>query len=65
MAKKIRKDIDLTPKTIKKLQKLADADKRKLKPYMEKVLEDHSESQCTVCSDNGNGYCLECGRKMY
>jgi mRNA-degrading endonuclease RelE of RelBE toxin-antitoxin system len=44
MANKIRKDVDLTPKTIKKLQKLADDDKRKLKPYMEKVLEDHSES---------------------
>jgi mRNA-degrading endonuclease RelE of RelBE toxin-antitoxin system len=39
-----RKEVNLSNKTIKKLQKLADADKRKLKPYMEKVLEDHSES---------------------
>ena len=38
-----RKEVNLSNKTIKKLQKLADADKRKLKPYMEKVLEDHSE----------------------
>lgn len=37
----VRKDVDLTPKVIKALQKLADQDKRKLKPYMEKVLEDH------------------------
>ena len=45
MADKIRKDVDLTPKTIKKLKKLANKDKRKLKPYMEKVLEDHSEHE--------------------
>ena len=37
-----RKEINLSPKTIKRLQKLADADKRKLKPYMEKILENHS-----------------------
>jgi hypothetical protein len=41
MEDKKRKDIDLYPKTIQELQKLADSDKRKLKPYMEKVLEDH------------------------
>lgn len=40
---KTRKDIDLRPDTIRELQKLADADKRKLKNYMEKVLEDHIE----------------------
>lgn len=43
MKEKVRKDIDLSPKTIQELQKLADSDKRKLKPYMEKVLEDHVE----------------------
>jgi hypothetical protein len=42
MAKKVRKDVDLDPSTIVKLQKLADKDQRKLKPYMEKVLNDHS-----------------------
>ena len=40
-----RKDVDLTPQIIKELQKLADQDKRKLKPYMEKVLEDHVYSK--------------------
>ncbi len=43
MGEKIRKGIQLHPKTIQELQKLADSDKRKLKPYMEKVLEDHVE----------------------
>jgi len=40
-----RKEVELSPKTIRELQKLADKDKRKLKPYMEKVLEDHVERQ--------------------
>jgi len=39
-----RKEVNLSDKTIKRLQKLADKDKRKLKPYMEKVLDDHSHS---------------------
>lgn len=43
MKDKKRKEISLYPKTIQELQKLADDDKRKLKPYMEKVLEDHVE----------------------
>jgi len=45
MSDKIRKDIDLLPTTIIELQKLADKDKRKLKPYMEKVLEDHVDTE--------------------
>jgi len=39
----MRKDINLSEEVIKKLQKLADKDDRKLKPYMEKVLKDHTE----------------------
>lgn len=38
----MKKLIDLSLKTIKKLQKLADKDKRKLKPYIEKVLDEHA-----------------------
>jgi mRNA-degrading endonuclease RelE of RelBE toxin-antitoxin system len=40
-----RKEVDLSDKTIKRLQKLADKDKRKLKPYMEKVLDEHSDDK--------------------
>ena len=41
--KKQRKEILLDEKIIKVLQKLAKADNRKLKPYMEKVLIEHAE----------------------
>ncbi len=34
----MRKEIDLSELTLKKLQKLADQDGRKLKPYLERVL---------------------------
>lgn len=40
---KQRKEIVLDVKTIKTLQKLAKADNRKLKPYMEKVLMQHAK----------------------
>jgi mRNA-degrading endonuclease RelE of RelBE toxin-antitoxin system len=43
-----RKEVNLSEKTINKLQKLADKDKRKLKPYMEKVLEDHSDTKVFI-----------------
>lgn len=36
-----RKEVWLTPDIIKKLEAKARADKRDLKPYMEKVLSDH------------------------
>ena len=42
---KTRKNIDLEKEVIKDLQKLADADMRDLKPYMEKVLIDHSKKR--------------------
>lgn len=45
MKGKVRKDVDLTTETIGHLQKLAEKDKRKLKPYMEKVLEDHVDDK--------------------
>jgi hypothetical protein len=38
-----RKEIRLKKNVVVNLQILADADRRKLKPYMEKVLEDHSK----------------------
>lgn len=41
--KKQRKEIHLEEKTVKALTKLAKADNRKLKPYMEKILSDHAE----------------------
>lgn len=37
-----RKEVNLSNKTITKLQRLAEKDKRKLKPYMEKVLDEHA-----------------------
>lgn len=40
---KKRKGIELDTKVLQRLQKLADIDNRKLKPYMEKVLINHSE----------------------
>lgn len=43
MSGRVRKNIDLSQQAVKKLQKLADKDRRKLKPYMEKVLEDHAD----------------------
>ncbi len=45
MITKIRKDIDLTEPIIKILQGLAKADGRKLKNYMEKVLNNHAADQ--------------------
>ena len=39
---KKRKGIELDIKVILRLQKLADIDKRKLKPYIEKILTEHS-----------------------
>ena len=39
----MRKEVHLNKKVIKRLEKLAKTDKRKLKPYMEKVLIEHSE----------------------
>lgn len=39
-----RKEVNLSKKTLKKLQKLADEDKRKLKPFMEKILEDYADA---------------------
>lgn len=45
MKGKVRKDVDLNPKTIKRLQKMADNDRRKLKPYMEKVLDNHADEK--------------------
>jgi len=41
--KKQRKEVVLDEKTVKALEKLAKADNRKLKPYMEKVLIEHSQ----------------------
>lgn len=41
----VKKLIDLSIQTIKKLQKLADKDRRKVKPYIEKVLEDHANQK--------------------
>lgn len=40
----MRKEIDLPETTINKLQKLADKDGRKLKPYMERILILHTTS---------------------
>ena len=39
-----RKEVVLDQKTIKALEKLAKADNRKLKPYMEKVLIEHADN---------------------
>jgi len=41
---KQRKQVELSTKIVKVLQKLADSDKRKLKPFMEKVLEDYAKN---------------------
>lgn len=38
----MRKQIDLDEKTIKALKKLAEKDKRKLKPFIEKILIDYA-----------------------
>jgi len=48
MQEKKRKDVDLTVPTIANLQILADNDRRKLKPYMEKVLEEHSKKASKI-----------------
>jgi macrodomain Ter protein organizer (MatP/YcbG family) len=42
---KKRKNIDLEQSVIKDLQKLADKENNKLKPYIEKVLIDHSKKK--------------------
>lgn len=39
---KQRKEVNLNKETLKKLQKKADKNKRKLKPYMEIILEKHA-----------------------
>lgn len=39
--KEIRKNIDLPESTVKGLEKLAEADRTHVKPYMEKVIIDH------------------------
>lgn len=38
----MRKEINLDKEVIKKLKKLAKADRRLLKPYMEKILIEHA-----------------------
>jgi len=42
---RVAKMIELSPPIIKRLQKLADKDRRKLKPYMEKILEEYVEGR--------------------
>ena len=44
----MRKEIHLNKKTIQRLQKLATSDRRLLKPYMEKILIEHSETAVAV-----------------
>lgn len=44
----MRKEINLDTKVIHKLQKLADADKRSLKSFMEKILIEKSETAAAV-----------------
>ena len=41
----MKKIINLSLSTIKKLKKLAKQDKRMVKPYIEKVIEDHVQSK--------------------
>lgn len=43
MQEGIRKEVRLLKEIIEDLKLLAKEDRRKLKPYMEKVLEDHSK----------------------
>ena len=44
----MRKGIELNKSVVKRLKKLARADKRLLKPYMEKILIEHSETAVAV-----------------
>lgn len=41
----MRKEIELSDRTLIKLQRLADKEGRKLKPYMERVLIMHAEME--------------------
>lgn len=44
----MRKEIHLEKEVVKRLKKLANADRRLLKPYMEKILIEHSETAVAV-----------------
>ena len=44
----MRKEIHLDKDVVRQLKKLAKADRRLLKPYMEKILIEHSETAVAV-----------------